>query len=110
LDEILPPDMPSQRRHLTALSIVAQFVYFRAARNVIEMLVGDEELRDHHGAEQIADHIIRVSFAMLGLGPPLGDASGGDDSTSRTRLAVKTTERNEGAERLEKAQQHVSNA
>ena len=39
LDEILPAGTPAERRHLIALSIVAQFVYFRAARTVIEMLV-----------------------------------------------------------------------
>lgn len=80
LDEILPADTPAERRHLIALSIIAQFVYFRAARNVIEMLLGDDEVREHHRAEQIADHIINTSFAMLGLGPPVGGADNGDQT------------------------------
>jgi AcrR family transcriptional regulator len=110
LNDILPAGTPPERRHLIALSIVAQFVYFRAARNVIEMLVGDEEVGDHHRAEQIADHIINVTFAMLGLGPPMGEVYGDAGSGSQSRPAVKTTEESEGAEQLDGAQRQVSSA
>lgn len=110
LDEILPAETPVERRHLTALSIVAQFVYFRAARTVIEMLVGDEEVRDHHREEQIADHIITVSFAMLGLGPSVGEVYGDGGFESQTRPAAKTTESENGTKQLDGAERQVENA
>lgn len=73
VSEVLPAGTPAHRCHLVTLSIVAQFVYFRAGRGVIEMLLGAEEVAEHHRAEQLVEHITNVSFAMLGLGPPLGE-------------------------------------
>jgi AcrR family transcriptional regulator len=73
VSEILPADTPRHRCHLVTLSIVAQFVYFRAGRGVIEMLLGAEEVAEHHRTEHLVEHIINVSSAMLGLGPPVGE-------------------------------------
>jgi len=69
LDEILPPDTPAHKRHQIGFSIISQFVYFRAARSVIAMIVGEEESEEHYGAEQLADHITDVSLTALGLEP-----------------------------------------
>jgi AcrR family transcriptional regulator len=71
--EILPAGTPAHRCHLVTLSIVAQFVYFRAGRGVLEMLLGPHEVAEHHRTEQLVDHVIDVSFAMLGLGPPVSE-------------------------------------
>jgi AcrR family transcriptional regulator len=89
LDEILPADTPAHRRHLIALSIVAQFVYFRAARGVIEMLVGPEEMAEHHRAEQVVDHIVAVAFTILGLGPPLTAGPDPDQPATQRRGSAK---------------------
>jgi AcrR family transcriptional regulator len=89
LDEILPPGTPPHRRHLIVLSMVAQFVYFRAARGVIEMLVGLDEMEEHHRAEQVVEHIISASFAMLGLGPPLGMATEQSEGTQPIRVSSR---------------------
>jgi AcrR family transcriptional regulator len=98
LDEILPPDMPRPRRRLMALSIVAQFVYFRAARHVIEMLLGEEEIRSHHQPQQLAEHIIHMSFAMLGIGPLAGrePAVGATATPSQSTLRDANDEENAG--------------
>jgi AcrR family transcriptional regulator len=71
LDEILPAEMPSYRRHQVALSIVGQCVYFRAAHNVISMVVGENERKEYHTVELLAEHVFAFASAALGLGSPL---------------------------------------
>jgi AcrR family transcriptional regulator len=103
VSEILPEGTPAHRCHLAALSIVAQFVYFRAGRGVIEMLLGAEEVAEHHRAEQLVEHITNVSFAMLGLGPPVGEMYA-SASMIESRL------REDHAPRHGKARQEVTKA
>ncbi len=71
LDEILPPDMPQHRRHQTALSILGQCVYYRAASRVLPLLLAEDELKQYFGVEQLAEHITQFSLAALGLSDPL---------------------------------------
>lgn len=71
LDEILPADTPRYRRHQIGLSVIGQCVYYRPARKILPMILGEEELKAHYGIEQLAEHIWEVSLAALGLGPPL---------------------------------------
>jgi hypothetical protein len=73
VSEILPADTPPHCCHFVTLSIVAQFVYFRAGRDVIQMLLGADEVAEHHRTEDLVEHITNVSFAILGLGPPVGE-------------------------------------
>jgi AcrR family transcriptional regulator len=76
LDEVLPPDMPSYRRHQVGLSVIGQCVYFRAASPVIAMVVGEEEQHQYHTVELLTEHIAQVVLAALGLAPPLGRPAG----------------------------------
>lgn len=73
LDEILPPDTPACQRHQIGFSIIGQCVYYRASRNIVPLLVGQPEVEEHYGVEQLAEHISGFCLAALGLGPPLGD-------------------------------------
>jgi len=71
LDEILPADTPSYKRHQIGFTIIGQCVFYRSGRNIVPLLVGEEELSACYGIEQLAEHISQVSLAALGLGPPL---------------------------------------
>jgi AcrR family transcriptional regulator len=73
LDEILPPDVPPHKRHKIAFSVVGQVLHYHAAGDVVEMLVGERERREHYDTEAVAEHIVEVMLAALGLGPSLAD-------------------------------------
>jgi AcrR family transcriptional regulator len=66
LAEVLPPETPEVKRHLTALSILGQCIYHRLARSVVNLLVGEEEFRTYDAA-RLAEHITAFSLAALGL-------------------------------------------
>lgn len=70
LDEILPGNTPDHQRHQIGFSIVGQCVYFRAASRVIALVLSPEEIHDHFGADELADHVAKVCLAALGLAPP----------------------------------------
>src|SRR5262249_33138884 len=61
LDEFLPPEVPPVKRHLPALSVIAQCVHHRLARPVITFLVGEEEYRTYSAA-RLAEHITEFSL------------------------------------------------
>jgi AcrR family transcriptional regulator len=67
LDELLPPDVSLERRHLVAFSIVGQCLYYRVARPVVKLLVGEQEAATYT-TEQLAEHIAEFSLAALGVG------------------------------------------
>jgi AcrR family transcriptional regulator len=71
LDEILPAETPEHKRHQIGFSVVGQCVHYRMGRHAIAMLVDEEELREHYGADQIAEHVSEMCLAALGLVPPL---------------------------------------
>ena len=70
VEEILPPATPAWQRHQICFSIIGQCVYFRAAKNVVSMVIGDEEYDAHYNSDDLTDHIIRFSLAALGLQKP----------------------------------------
>ena len=72
LDEVLPPEMPTERRHQVGFSVIGQCVYFRAASSIIRMVIGEEEQREHHTVESLTDHVCGLVLASLGLAQPLG--------------------------------------
>ena len=73
--DVLPPELPDWRRRQVCFSIVGQCVYFRAARNVVSMVIGEDEYKEHYTAEMLADHIVGFSLSALGLAKPLADAA-----------------------------------
>jgi hypothetical protein len=54
-----------------ALSIIGQCFLYRAAGDVVAMLVPDDEVRSHHSLRPLADHVTRYALAALGAAPPL---------------------------------------
>jgi len=66
-------DDPTLRR--VALSVIGQCFLYRAAGEVVGMLVPPGELESIHTPPQIADHVTRFTLAALGAGPPLADPS-----------------------------------
>jgi AcrR family transcriptional regulator len=66
LDEVVPRNVPEQKRHLLALSIIGQCVHHRCARSIITQVVGEAEAATYT-AECVAHHITEFSLAALGL-------------------------------------------
>lgn len=58
---------PELRR--VAMSIIGQCFVYRAAGDVIGMLIPEEEFRALHGPRELADHVTRFALAALGSGP-----------------------------------------
>jgi AcrR family transcriptional regulator len=88
LDEILPDDMPRHKRYQIGFSIIGQCVYYRAGRHIVSLIVGEEDLKAHYGAEQLAEHISQVSLGALGLGPPLAGPRGPESGSDRTSNSI----------------------
>jgi AcrR family transcriptional regulator len=62
----LVPNVPEAKRWLIGFSIVGQCIFYRLARPVVALLVGEAE----HGlydASLLSEHIIQFSLAALGL-------------------------------------------
>jgi hypothetical protein len=66
-------DEPVLRR--VALSVIGQCFLYRAAGDVVGMLVPPGELESLHTPPQIADHVTRFTLAALGVGLPLAAPS-----------------------------------
>ncbi len=70
IEEILPPNVPVWQRRQICFSIIGQCVYFRAAKNVVSMVIGEDEYDAHYNTEDLSEHIMRFSLAALGLQKP----------------------------------------
>jgi AcrR family transcriptional regulator len=68
LREVMPADVAEDQLHLTAISIIGQCFYHRVAREVLLLVVGEDEFRTYT-APRLAEHIADFSLAALGLGP-----------------------------------------
>ena len=71
LAELLPAGISDERLALTAFSVVGQCLFYRVARPVVSMLMG-EDRSDRLTVGLLADHISGVILAALGLAEPLG--------------------------------------
>ncbi len=71
LDEMLPPNTPEHKRHQVGFSVVGQCVHYKVAHHVIAMLIDEDELKEHYGSQQIAEHITEMCLAALGAVTPL---------------------------------------
>jgi len=71
LDEILPSATPPHKRHQIGLSIIGQCVHYRSSRKIMPLIIDQQEIDTHYSVEQLAEHILQVSLAALGLGPSL---------------------------------------
>jgi AcrR family transcriptional regulator len=66
LDELLPDDVPPHKRHLLAFSVVGECVYYRVAKDIVDILVDEQERQDHFSIEALADHITETLMAAIG--------------------------------------------
>ena len=71
-------DEPNLRR--AALSVIGQCFLYRAAGDVVGMLVPAEERAVLHTPRELAAHVTRFTLAAIGAGPPLAAAARCDDS------------------------------
>ncbi|MFM8495261.1 MAG: CerR family C-terminal domain-containing protein [Planctomycetia bacterium] len=71
LDELAGRTLPEPELRRIALSIIGQCFLYRAAGDVVGMLVPANELSTLHTPAQLADHVTRYALASLGRGPAL---------------------------------------
>jgi len=71
LEELVEGRLPPAELRRVALSIIGQCFLYRAAGDVVGMLVPSEELASHHSLEPLADHVTGYALAALGARPPL---------------------------------------
>jgi AcrR family transcriptional regulator len=73
LDELVAGRISQTELRRVALSIIGQCFLYRAAGDVVEMLVPREELLSHHSLTPLADHVTGYALAALGEAAPLVD-------------------------------------
>jgi AcrR family transcriptional regulator len=71
LDALAAGRLPQAELRRVALSIIGQCFLYRAAGDVVGMLVPADELTSHHALGPLADHVTRYALAALGAGPAL---------------------------------------
>jgi AcrR family transcriptional regulator len=75
LDELVDGRLTNADLRRVALSIIGQCFLYRAAGDVVGMLVPDDEVESHHALWPLADHVTRYALAALGVAPPLVEHS-----------------------------------
>jgi AcrR family transcriptional regulator len=71
LDELAGGGLAEPELRRIGLSIIGQCFLYRAAGDVVGMLVPAAEIAALHTPAQLADHVTRYALAALGCGPPL---------------------------------------
>jgi len=71
LDELAGGALPPSEVRRVGLSIIGQCFLYRAAGDVVAMLVPPGELDAFHTPAAIADHVTRFALAALGVAEPL---------------------------------------
>jgi len=73
LDELVDGSLADADLRQVALSIIGQCFLYRAAGDVVTMLVPADEIASHHTLRPLADHVTRYALAALGATSPLVD-------------------------------------
>jgi len=81
LDELVGGALPASEVRRVGLSIIGQCFLYRAAGEVVAMLVPAEEIAAFHTPRAIADHVTRFALAAVGAAAPLVRTSDRDAST-----------------------------
>jgi len=76
LDELVGGALPASEVRRVGLSIIGQCFLYRAAGEVVAMLVPAEEIAAFHTPRAIADHVTGLILAALGLSEPLARLPG----------------------------------
>lgn len=85
LDELVDGRLSQTELRRVALSIIGQCFLYRAAGDVVGMLVPRAELETHHAMGPLADHVASYALAALGVSPPLAMTSPAATATMRAR-------------------------
>jgi len=75
LDELCDGRLAQPELRRVAMSIIGQCFLYRAAGDVVGMLVPRQEIESLHTPRQLADHITRFSLAALGVADALPETS-----------------------------------
>jgi hypothetical protein len=70
LDDLAGHTLAEPELRRIGLSIIGQCFLYRAAGDVVAMLVPADELASLHSPACLADHVTRYALAALGLGRP----------------------------------------
>ncbi len=84
LDDVCERRLPQHELRRVAMSIIGQCFLYRAAGDVVGMLVPRDEIESLHTPTQLADHVTRFTLAALGAAPPLASPASPPSSISRT--------------------------
>jgi len=71
LDELSGGALPASEVRRLGLSVIGQCFLYRAAGDVVSMLVPAGEIDAFHTPRAIADHVTRFTLAAVGAGRPL---------------------------------------
>ncbi len=75
LDELVEGRLGDLQLRRVALSVIGQCFLYRAASDVVGMLVPTTEIESPHTPHLLAEHITTFTRAALGAGPPLVGSS-----------------------------------
>jgi AcrR family transcriptional regulator len=70
LDELTGSALPGSEVRRLGLSIIGQCFLYRAAGDVVAMLVPGDEIDAYHTPQAIADHVTRLTLAAIGAAEP----------------------------------------
>jgi AcrR family transcriptional regulator len=75
LDELAAGKLSQAELRRLGMSVVGQCFVYRAAGDVVAMLVPRDEIDSLHAPKPLADHITQSTLAALGVAPPLTTVS-----------------------------------
>jgi TetR/AcrR family transcriptional regulator, regulator of cefoperazone and chloramphenicol sensitivity len=64
IDEFVPAEMPAEKRHQIAFSIVGQCLHYKVAKPIVSLLVGHDEAASY-SPEGLAEHITEFTLAAM---------------------------------------------
>ena len=65
IDEFIPAETATHRRHQIGLSIIGQCLYYRVSKDILGMLIDQDEREHYFSIDQLAKHITEFSSAAL---------------------------------------------
>ena len=92
LDDLAGGRLSQAELRRVAMSVVGQCFLYRAAGDVVGMLVPKAELQTLHTPKHLAHHVTAYALAALGCAPPLGAApasAGSCTSSPRPPISAK---------------------